>query len=118
MDFDKKSIASVNIGRQMALKLAIKIGREKFIRLFAPGLQGPAGLAGLDVSGTPRSLELTDSNVTGVASTPRTGLFKNIDDLYNNVINAKDANGNLLVGPSKGDFGIVSNKGNLSLIHI
>jgi hypothetical protein len=113
VDFDKKSIASVNIGRQMALKLAIKIGREKFIRLFAPGLQGPAGLAGLDVSGTPKSLELTESDVTGLASTPRTGLFKNIDDLYNNVINAKDANGNLLVGPSKGNFGVVSNKGNM-----
>ncbi len=113
VDYDKKSITSINQGRAMALKLAIKIGREKFIRLFAPGLQGPDGLAGLEVTGTPKSLKLVDSDVSGDAKVARTGLFRNVEDLYNNVINAKDANGKLLVGPSKGDFGNVSSKGNM-----
>ncbi|MHA2039143.1 MAG: hypothetical protein ACW98X_22175 [Promethearchaeota archaeon] len=113
VNFDKKDIASVNIGRQMALKIAIKIGREKFIRLFAPGLQGPAGLSGLVVDKTPTSLELTESDVSGFAKRARTGLFLNVQDLFDNVINAKDANGNLLVGPSKGDFGVISSKGNM-----
>ena len=111
VDFNKKSIASVNIGRQMALKLAIKIGREKFIKLFYLGLAGPDGLSGLEVPGTPKSLELTESDVTGLAGTARTGLFKNKADIFNNVINAKDANGNFLVGPSKGEIGNITSLG-------
>ena len=111
VNFNKKDIASINIGRQMALKLAIKIGREKFIKLFYLGLTGPDGLSGLEVPGTPQSLELTESDVTGFVKTARTGLFKNKADIFNNVINAKDANGNFLVGPSKGKIGNVTSLG-------
>ena len=111
VNFDKTDIDSVNQGRAMALKLAIKIGREKFIKLFYLGLTGPDGLAGLEVQGTPQSLKLTKSDVTGLATTARTGLFKNKDDIFNNVINAKDADGNFLVGPSKGEIGNVTSLG-------
>ena len=65
VDFDPRSLTSVNQGRAMALKLAKLVGREKFIRLFAPGLAGPGGLAGLMVT-QPNGNQITESEMTGL----------------------------------------------------
>ena len=183
VDFDHRSLDSVNQGRAMALKLAKLVGREKFIRLFAPGLAGPGGLAGLMVtqpkgnkitksemvgllpkkgeiggkavqkensniitySGTKsqvdtmskllnfRNIEFTtkngkliipeisgsskNANISTISKYAReggrqgSGLYLNKPDLEQNVIYAKDEKGNFIVGPSKGDYGTVTNKG-------
>ena len=183
VDFDPRSLTSVNQGRAMALKLAKLVGREKFIRLFAPGLAGPGGLGGLMVtqpkgnqitesemvgllpkkgeiggkavqkqnsniitySGTKsqvdtmskllnfRNIEFTtkngkliipeisgsskNANISTISKYAReggrqgSGLYLNKPDLEQNVIYAKDEKGNFIVGPSKGDYGTVTNKG-------
>ena len=71
VDFDDKSLSSVNQGRAMALKIAKKIGREKFIRLFAPGLAGPGGLAGIVVK-QPNGNQISDIDYIG--ELPTTGI--------------------------------------------
>ena len=187
VDFDDKSLSSVNQGRAMALKIAKKIGREKFIRLFAPGLAGPGGLAGIVVK-QPNGNQISDidyigelpttgiggratqkKNSKGVLVGPitytagkdalnqmidvlefrniefeikkgkliipettgsseniklstinkyinkglkkGTGLFLNVQDLFDNVIDVKDENGNNIVKASEGSYGNVTNKG-------
>ena len=183
VDFDPRSLTSVNQGRAMVKKLAKLVGREKFIRLFAPGLAGPGGLAGLMVT-QPKGNQITESEMTGLlpkkgeiggkaiqkqnsniitysgtksqidtmskllnfrnieftnkngkliipeisgssknadlstiskyareGGRQGSGLYLNMQDLEQNVIYAKDEKGNFIVGPSKGDYGTVTNKG-------
>ncbi len=183
VDFDPRSLTSVNQGRAMVKKLAKLVGREKFIRLFAPGLAGPGGLAGLMVT-QPKGNQITDSEMVGLlpkkgeiggkavqkqnsniitysgtksqvdtmskllnfrniefttkngkliipeisgssknanistiskyareGGRQGSGLYLNMQDLEQNVIYAKDQKGNFIVGPSKGDYGTVTNKG-------
>ena len=64
IDFDAKSLSSVNQGRSMALKVAQKIGRQEFLRLFAPGLSGPGGLSGLMVT-TPSGNQISEAEFVG-----------------------------------------------------
>ena len=186
VNFDDKSLTSVNQGRAMVEKIAKKIGREKFIRLFAPGLAGPGGLAGIivkqptsnqisdidyvgelpttGIGGKATQVELADGSkgpivykagknaldqmidvlefrniefeiekgkliipsTTGSSINTKlstinkyinkgvkkgTGLYLNVQDLFDNVIDAKDADGNYIVKSSEGDYGTVTKKG-------
>ena len=88
VDFDKFDIDSINQARAMALKIAQKIGKQKFLRVFAPGMMGPGGLAGLNMIAEPTSIKLTESDYDGFKEgNARAGIFKNKPDLERNVLN-------------------------------
>ena len=106
VNFNKFDINSINQARAMALKIAQKIGKQKFLRVFAPGMMGPAGLGGLNMIAEPTSIKLTEADYDGFKKgNARAGIFKNRPDLERNVLNDPS------VPDSTGDVGVVSNTG-------
>ena len=61
VNYDFKSRTSVNQGRNLALKLYLAVGPERFIKFFKLGFSGPTGLGGLIVEGVPAGINITET---------------------------------------------------------
>ena len=61
VNYDFKSRTSVNQGRNLALKLYLAVGPERFMKFFKLGFSGPAGLGGLIVEGIPAGINIAKS---------------------------------------------------------
>ena len=65
-----------------------------------------------EISGSSKNANIsTISKYAREGGRQGSGLYLNKPDLEQNVIYAKDEKGNFIVGPSKGDYGTVTNKG-------
>jgi len=61
VNYDFKSRTSINQGRNLALKLYLTVGPDRFMKFFKLGFSGPAGLGGIIVEGTPSDINITKS---------------------------------------------------------
>ncbi len=61
VNYDFKSRTSINQGRNLALKLYLTVGPDRFMKFFKLGFSGPAGLGGIIVEGTPSGINITKS---------------------------------------------------------
>tara|TARA_R100000700_G_scaffold40757_1_gene57515 strand:+ start:13335 stop:22820 length:9486 start_codon:yes stop_codon:yes gene_type:complete len=114
--YNPRDLTSVNVGRKAFEKVLQVTGIEKFKRVFAPALAGPARLAGFEVK-QPNSITLNEKDVIkklDKGQHVRLSLFKNVQDLNDNLINATGPDGNKIAKNSTGDWGKVSKEGKMS----